>query len=513
MKKTILAFGSTGLGKTTMAHLLCEANVKGSSGVESATKIAVHYETDKYLYIDTCGFGDSSGKTDEEIFHDMMCLFQKHGKNNIFNVNTILWFCSESERETSHLQREANFIQRLVEYTDECKPIDLWKSVLIITKGILNSCKLVDGPKSAARNVCRASSNKQTNEFDEDSFIVKHFPCWIYDIEGLTEESTRWVKMDSETRFEFNCYRQDEIKSKVQHLISNFSPITIRFKQGKCKKCNVNGDPRLFITQCHTESFFKHSVKIEYFHPEPTVHFHSGSKFLVHEPDENSIKKHFESIFYGDQVEIPVSQVSSEIAEKIIKFNNQTKAIPEPQPSQEEFKQAIPELQSSFISQIISYLPQAASNVLQTVAPLVTTLAIPGMAPSTVTSTYLLSGPSVAFLVICFEINKCCYEVKNISCKRCKKLIGEIKEIGCIEKCDNCEKEWIETGCATGYGCCKCEEEKLGCQAHEKCTICAEAAIELNSQGCTQFCVKCKEMWNVTPGCDSASKHDVLITD
>uniref|UniRef100_U9SRD4 G domain-containing protein n=1 Tax=Rhizophagus irregularis (strain DAOM 181602 / DAOM 197198 / MUCL 43194) TaxID=747089 RepID=U9SRD4_RHIID len=493
MKKIILAFGSTGLGKTTMAHLLCEANVKGSSGIESATKIAVYYETDKYLYIDTCGFGDSSGKTDEELFHDMMCLFQRYGQNNIFNINTILWFCSESERETSHLQREANFIQRLVEYTDECNPIDLWKSVLIITKGNLNLRKLVDGPKSAARNACWAFSNKQHYEFNEDSFFVKHFPCWIYDTEGITEENARWVKMDSKTRFEFNCYRQDEIKSKVQHLISNFSPITIRFKQGICKKCNVIGDPRLFITQCHTKSFFKHSIKIEYFHPEEIVHFHSGSKFLVHEPDENSIKKLFESIFDGDQIEIPVSQVSSEIAEKIIEscklFNNQTNAAPELQP----------ELQPSFMSQIISHAPQAASNLLQTVAPLVTTLAVPRMAPSTVTSTYLLSGPSVAFLVICSERNKCCYEAKNISC--------------CIEKCDNCKKEWIETGCATGYGCCKQEEGKLGCQAHERCTICDEAAIELNSQGCTEFCVKCKEMWNITPGCDSASKHDVLIMD
>ncbi|GBB99768.1 hypothetical protein RclHR1_36260001 [Rhizophagus clarus] len=213
--KTILAIGSTGLGKTTIARLICEANAEGSSGIESATKEAIIYETDKYLYIDTRGFNDSFGINDEEMFHEMMRLLQRHGKNNIFNIDMILWFCSESERMTNHLQREANFIQRLIEYTDECKPTDLWNNVLIITKGIFPLHELVDGPKSAAKYACRDFSNKKQIKFNENSFSVKHFPCLIYDIKGITKENARWFKMNTETRFEHNCYCQDEIKSTL----------------------------------------------------------------------------------------------------------------------------------------------------------------------------------------------------------------------------------------------------------------------------------------------------------
>jgi hypothetical protein len=187
MKKTILAIGSTGLGKTTMVRLLCEVDVDGSSGTKSATKEAKIYETDEFLYINTRGFGDSFGTKDEEIFHDMMRLFKRYGKNDIFDIDIILWFCCESGREMDHLRRVANFIQRFIEYTDGCKSVDLWKNVLIITKGTFPSDELIDDPRSAVKNACQAFSNMQINE---DSFFGKHFPCWIYDIKGFTKDST-----------------------------------------------------------------------------------------------------------------------------------------------------------------------------------------------------------------------------------------------------------------------------------------------------------------------------------
>ncbi|CAB4437471.1 unnamed protein product [Rhizophagus irregularis] len=510
MKKTILAIGTTGLGKTTMARLLCEIDVEGSNGIESGTEKAIIYETDEFFYIDTCGFGDSFGTTNEEIFHDIMRLFQKHGKNNIFNIDTILWFCPESVREMDPLKHEANFIQRFVEYTDGYKPIDLWKNVLIITKGTFLSHELINGPKSAAKNACQTFSNMQ---IDDDSFFVKHFPCWIYDINGNT--NARWAKMDSEARFEFNCYRENEIKSKIQHLIPNFSPISVHFKQGKCQKCNAIGDPRLFITKCHTTLIFNHSIKIEYFHPERIVHFHSGSKFLDHEPDEISIKRFFEKMLGSNPTKLPASQVSSEIGKEIIEVCkpdltvNQVQATPESQPSR--------------MSQVISHVSQAASKVSQVVVSSSILPSIAFLARNSGSASgskgsiapplglYLLAaaGTSVTVLTICVGGTVYYYETKNISCKRCNKLVGEK---GCIEKCDNCKKEWRETGCTIGYGCCKQDEKKPGCKAREKCIMCQEAAIKLNSQGCTQYCVKCKEMWN-TPGCDPSFKHNVVIMD
>ncbi|GBC07535.1 hypothetical protein RclHR1_07510011 [Rhizophagus clarus] len=509
MKKTILAIGSTGLGKTTMARLLCGANVEGSSGTDSSTKEAEIHETDEFLYIDTRGFGDSFGTPDEEIFHDMMRLFQRHGKNNIFNIDIILWFCSESGREMDHLRREAKFIQRFTEYTDGCESIDIWKNVLIITKGTFPSRELVNGPKSAAKNACQAFYNMQINE---DFSFIKHFPCWIYDIDSLSRDSILWAKMDPETRLDFNCYSQDEIKSKIQHFIPDFSPISVHFKKGKCQKCDSIGDPRLFSSRCHTTLTFKHSIEIDYFHPEQTVRFHSGSKFLGHEPDETSIKKFLENKLASNPNKPPESQVSSEIGEEIVELSKsdldgfQMQETPEPP-------------QPSRMSQIISQVSQAASKASRVAVSLLPTVAVArNITFGSVTggvaytpSVYLLSAAStsVAVLAVCIGGVMYYYETKHIKCKMCKRFIGEI---GCIEKCDNCKEEWEKTGCETGYGCCKQKEETLGCQACEKCTICQETAIKLNSQGCRQCCAKCKEMWN-TPGCDVSFEHNVVMID
>ncbi|RGB42665.1 hypothetical protein C1646_682758 [Rhizophagus diaphanus] len=415
MKKTILAIGSTGLGKTTMARLLCEVDVECSSGTKSATMKAIMYETNEFLFIDTRGFDDSSDTTDEEVFHDIMRLFQRYGENNIFKIDAILWFCCESVRELAHLRREARFIQRLIEYTDECKPKDLWNSVLIITKGTFPSHELIDGPTSAAKNACQAFSSMQINE---KSFIVKHFPCWICDIKRSTKDGP----------LPDNYYRQDEIKSRIQHLISNFSPISIHFRQGECQKCNATGDPRLFTEKCHTTLIFNHSIEIEYFHPEQIVHFHSGSKFLDHEPDENSIKNFFEKLLGSNPTKLPASQVSSETAKEIIEsyeFSNQIEATTESQLSR--------------MSRLSLKVATVAYKAIQLVVPMVSPLALSRAAAGTITSAAILSAAGTSVLAVCVGGVVFYYETKNIPCKLCKKLIGVEK--GCIKKCDNCKKK------------------------------------------------------------------------
>ncbi|CAB4396004.1 unnamed protein product [Rhizophagus irregularis] len=344
MKKTILAIGSTGLGKTTMARLLCEVDVEDSSGTKSATKEAIMYETNEFLFIDTCEFDDSSDTTDEEVFHDIMRLFQRYGKNNIFNIDVILWFCCES-------------------------PIDLWKNVLIITKGTFPSHELIDGPTSAAKNACQAFSSMQINE---ESFIVKHFPCWICDIKRPTKD--------------------------------------VHFRNSECQKCNATGDPRLFITKCHTTLIFNHSIEIEYFHPEQIVHFHSGSKFLDHEPDENSIKKFFEEILVSNPTKLSASQVSSETAKEIIEsyeFSNQIEATSESQLSR--------------VSLLSLKVATVAYKAIRLVVPMVP-LALPRAAAGTITSAAILSAASTSVIAICVGGVVFYYETKNIPCKLCKKI-------------------------------------------------------------------------------------------
>ncbi|GET04649.1 hypothetical protein GLOIN_2v1695895 [Rhizophagus clarus] len=372
--KTILAIGSTGLGKTTIARLICEANAEGSSGIESATKEAIIYETDKYLYIDTRGFNDSFGINDEEMFHEMMRLLQRHGKNNIFNIDMILWFCSESERMTNHLQREANFIQRLIEYTDECKPTDLWNNVLIITKGIFPLHELVDGPKSAA-------------------------------------------------------------KAKIRPLIPNFGQISVHFRQGKCKKCDAVGDPRLFSTRCHsTASIFKHSVKIEKSHPEQIVRFHSGAKFLSHDPDEISIKEYLKNKLYGFDISV----------------------------------------------------------ISHTVFPLLTTLA-----QSDLDNSCLLTAGSSLLAVICVEGVKYYFDTKNIKCKRCKNSIGEVgciekcdnckkewEEDGCDIGYKCCKEKEEKPGCQAFEKCTICQEVAIELKTKGCTQYCAKCKETRNTPGC-----------------------------
>ena len=286
---------------------------------------------------------------------------------------------------------------------------------MIITKGHFSSQELADGPKSAAKNARQTFSNIQ---IADNNFFVKHFPCWIYDIKGPTKDSARWAKMDPIDRFEFNCYRQDEVKSKIQHLIPNFRPISIHFRQGMCLKCNAIGDPRLFTAQCHTTSIFKHSLEIDYYHPEQVVPFHAGGKFFGHEPDENSIKN------FLDKLRSDSVKGTLDSPPKIM-----SKA------EDEACKPAAREPQVSRMSKVISQISQAASKVSKAAVVILPSQILPvRTAAATTTSTLLAAAGTSAALVVCVGGVVCYYEAKNIRCKKCKKLAGEI---GCIEKCDN----------------------------------------------------------------------------
>ena len=69
---TILAIGRTGLGKSTYAEILCNFNAIVSSSTWSTTTKANLYENQEFRYLDTVGFQDSLGKSDHDIFEDLM---------------------------------------------------------------------------------------------------------------------------------------------------------------------------------------------------------------------------------------------------------------------------------------------------------------------------------------------------------------------------------------------------------------------------------------------------------
>ncbi|CAG8681157.1 14691_t:CDS:1, partial [Acaulospora colombiana] len=281
MSKNILAIGTSGLGKTTLCRLLCDGNVNGSDGSESATEEVVIHEGNGFRYIDTPGLDDSHGKTDEDIFCEILRKFQNNSTDNRFQVDIILWFCEDNVRELNHFQRAAKFIQRFIEYTDYDYSENLWNSVLIVFKSV-NS---VSGPKSAAKKVCQSFSQKKNITFNDDRFSVDNFPCLIYDLDKNSKDYKFWGKHTPEDRKMYNVYCQHEVRSELIRLISNRKPIHICFVQARCRKCNAKGDPRLFDGLCHENPILNHQIEDIIYHHRDFGYYHSEASILEHEPD------------------------------------------------------------------------------------------------------------------------------------------------------------------------------------------------------------------------------------
>ncbi|CAB4400620.1 unnamed protein product [Rhizophagus irregularis] len=283
-KKTILAIGGTGTGKSTFGRIVFGVNAIPGGGSDSITKQTVLYENDKYRYIDTPGFSDSGGSDDSEIFRNMLTLMQKNSVNNKFKIDFILWFCLESERCDQTLQRGASFIQNLVEYAD-LNEFDgnIWKSVLIIIKGPMLSPSLCEGSKIAAKLAMMKFINEKNLDVDECNIKVDHLACWIFDLND--NSSDIYKTMSIEQRLSWNVYLKDEIGEKVRNRIS-YLPfgVEIFFIQAKCKRCNCLGDPRLFDKHCHPNinPSPRHNIHVERYHPNNLIRDHSGPVILVH---------------------------------------------------------------------------------------------------------------------------------------------------------------------------------------------------------------------------------------
>ncbi|EXX75570.1 hypothetical protein GLOIN_2v1872166 [Rhizophagus irregularis DAOM 181602=DAOM 197198] len=278
-KKTILAIGGTGTGKSTFGRIVFGVNAIPGGGSDSITKQTVLYENDKYRYIDTPGFSDSGGSDDSEIFRNMLTLMQKNSVNNKFKIDFILWFCLESERCDQTLQRGASFIQNLVEYAD-LNEFDgnIWKSVLIIIKGPMLSPSLCEGSKIAAKLAMMKFINEKNLDVDECNIKVDHLACWIFDLND--NSSDIYKTMSIEQRLSWNVYLKDEIGEKVRNRIS-YLPfgVEIFFIQAKCKRCNCLGDPRLFDKHCHPNinPSPRHNIHVERYHPNNLIRDHSGA--------------------------------------------------------------------------------------------------------------------------------------------------------------------------------------------------------------------------------------------
>src|SRR2546423_494683 len=153
-QKTILAIGGTGLGKSLFGEIVFGCNTKRKRGTERGTTTVEFQKNNKFIYVDTPGFNDTNGATDEDTFLKIMRGLEENSIRGVYEVNSILWFCGQEERECGSLQHQAQFIQRFFDYNhNKHSTGNPWESVLIVFKGNITKEACILGPQEAARKV------------------------------------------------------------------------------------------------------------------------------------------------------------------------------------------------------------------------------------------------------------------------------------------------------------------------------------------------------------------------
>ncbi|CAG8705021.1 3726_t:CDS:1, partial [Racocetra persica] len=298
-KKTILAIGETGTGKSTFGLKVFDVPAIPGSGISSVTRISGIYENQLFIYIDTPGFSDTEGMDDDEVFSDILSLMQEYSTNNKFKIDVILWFCFESRRCNQQLQRGAKFIQKLSDYSDLVnKDLNIWKNVLIVIQGSALDEATVEGPQAAAR-LAWESYAKEKNLLFNDDFKVRYFPCFVYDFQDVP--SPYYKNMSPTQRQDLNVYSKSEIMRKMQQLVSeislNFNGFNICFVRAQCSRCDQKGDPRLFKNRCHFD--LRHKLSTKLVHTNVVEGYHTGPVICVHSDK-----------FHQDQTKVNVSMAT-----------------------------------------------------------------------------------------------------------------------------------------------------------------------------------------------------------
>ncbi|CAG8454278.1 1392_t:CDS:1, partial [Dentiscutata erythropus] len=299
-KKTILAIGETGTGKSTFGLKVFNVDTVPGSGISSVTRISEIFENLFFRYIDTPGFSDSEGLDDDEVFIDMLSLIQENSVNNKFKIDLILWFCFESRRCNQQLQRGAKFIQKLSDYSDllNNEDLNIWNNVLIIIQGQALDDATVEGPQAAARLAWLSFIKEKNILFNIDDFKLRYFPCFVYNFQDIPSP---YMNMSQSQRQSLNVYSNSEIISKMQQLVSEisskFNGFNVCFKSAKCSRCDQKGDPRLFKNKCHFD--FKHNLSTKLVHSNVIEGYHIGPIVCVHSDK-----------FHQDQTKVNVSMAT-----------------------------------------------------------------------------------------------------------------------------------------------------------------------------------------------------------
>lgn len=298
-----LVVGSTGVGKSSFVNLFADGKKALVSGDgKSCTKAISCYESkctdardQTFLLIDTIGYEDSDGLTNEEISTETVRFINKQQIDSII----IFWMMNGEEKATSTLQKQAQFINSF-------RTTYIWHSCVIIVKEATKKSlsKKSQGARTAIEKI--VNSNVNTND------IIKFgYKCidWLKgdsleDIEDLTPEQKK-------TR---NILNEDGVRKLILEKSSLIDYCQVIFENHKCIKCGLIGDPRCLSPYCHfgtkpkkihpglnkykhkeDKSYYKHQagIKAQYKHKSDTFreeYEHNGE--LKQEIKENVIDYH-----------------------------------------------------------------------------------------------------------------------------------------------------------------------------------------------------------------------------
>lgn len=232
-KPVIVAVGSTGTGKSTMAkYLTGSEDVVVGHRHESETRRTTLHDLGEFNFIDTPGFLDSDKRfRDEEV--RVAILRFLHDKS-LTSITTILWFCNPNVRADKILKEQAEFIKSL---EDEERSASIWENVIIILKKGDDS----EGPLNAHESLRDRKSKPAVRSLyimDENNSLLKV------------------GKLLGNERFnEGYLYRselQDWVKKVIEDQGHKEKPYQITFYDDLCTKCGLKTDHRLMDdAPCH----------------------------------------------------------------------------------------------------------------------------------------------------------------------------------------------------------------------------------------------------------------------
>lgn len=232
-----------------------------------------YHQADNFVYIDTPGFLDTSGVSDDDTVRSVLKVLKDKKQPYI---STVLWFCSPSARADQTLKNQASFIARIGaedrrrQERNNLTKRSIWQNTIILVK----KGDDIDGPIQAAL------SNEAENPYQHKPPVVTLF---IMDLHP-----------ESERIFGGMPYAQREACGRLYgREIPDFftklaysrehqqNPLHIIFLEEKCKNCPASGDDkRLMPKGCHVRGAKRH--------PQDKVYIHRGGS-LYH---TGKVEKH-----------------------------------------------------------------------------------------------------------------------------------------------------------------------------------------------------------------------------